>query len=232
MYWLRKIILGLVLLAVIIYILKNIEFLKTLSDEWSMSTTVEDVVTAAKKEPVITEIIPEVKPKVRIITKKKTNAAADGLSKFYASINPDMSGKGPKIRKGVVYLPDPKDNLVNILEARLRVVQPLNKNWHGSVVSRPFRKGSTLFQQLSENAAKDKLEVLWWINRDLVINDPFRIKKDILKTSYQLGEAMEGHFYNGVSTYFCHRHKAIVIIEDTDKYLDEKCRLLTSENGY
>lgn len=228
MSWLRKIIFGLVLLTVILYLLQNQAFLKTISDEWQISSNTEEAVSTEIKA----KEIEKVKPNVKKIAKKSTNAAADGLSKFYASINPDMNKKGPRILKGVVYLPEPGDNLIQILEDRLQVVLPLKSNWLGPVVSRPFRKGFTLFQKLSENADLDKLEVIWWLNRDLVINDPFRVNKDILKTAYQLGEAMEGHFINGVSTYFCYKHRAIIVIEGTEKYLDENCRLLTSTNGY
>jgi hypothetical protein len=230
MSWLRKIIFGLVLLTVIIYLFQNKALLKTISDEWQVSSNTNEAVSTEATTKEADKVKPTVKAKK--ITTKSTNAAADGLSKFYASINPDMNKKGPRIIKGVIYLPEPDDNLTQILEDRLQVVLPLKSNWIGPVVSRPFRKGFTLFQKLSENAALDKLEVIWWLNRDLVINDPFRINKDILKTAYQLGEAMEGHFINGVSTYFCYNHKAIIVIEGTEKYLDENCRLLTSINGY
>jgi len=158
--------------------------------------------------------------------KKSGNAAADGLSKFYASINSDMGGKGPKIRNNVVYLPDVTGDIVEILEARRIVVRPLRKNWKSTPESRPFRLGETLFQKLSEYANEEGLEVMWWLNRDFVVKDAFRIEKDILKVAYQIGNAVQGHFMNGISTYFCYQHRAIVLIDQEVQYLENECTLI------
>jgi hypothetical protein len=165
--------------------------------------------------------------KKKTIPKKKTNAAADGLSKFYASINPDMNTKGPRIKKNVVYLPDPKGDLVKILEGRRMVVRPYRKNWKGSKESRPFRKGNTLYQKLSEYAGNDNLEVIWWLNRDFVIKDAFRINKNIIDTAYSVGKAVEGHFQGGMHIFFCYSHRALVLIDEPTEYLNDECLLLT-----
>ena len=66
-----------------------------------------------------------------------------------------------------------------------------------------------------------------------MVKDPFRIEKNILKTSFQVAKAIEGHFESGLSIFFCNRQRAIVIIESAPQpFLDEECILLASENSY
>ena len=116
------------------------------------------------------------------------------------------------------------------MEARRMVTRPLPKKWKGTTKSYAFRKGQTLYQKLSEYAKKDKLEVIWRLNRDLLVKDPFRINKNLFKMAYQIGQAISGHFPGGVSTYFCYKHRAIVLIEYSNKYLNKQCILLKSSS--
>ena len=69
------------------------------------------------------------------------------------------------------------------------------------------------FKSLSEYTQDNGLEVIWWLNRDFLVKDAFRINKDIITTSYQVGKAIEGHFENGLSIYFCYQQRTIVLIE-------------------
>ena len=225
-FWLRNSILGVLLIALAYAFLANQDFLLSLDgsmaqvDDSAMTDTTSENKENGKVEP-------EKKPAV----KKSTNAAAAGLSKFYANIYGDSDKNGPKIRNNVIFLPDPKGDLVKLLQVREMVVRPYRKNWRGSVESRPFRKGETLYQKLAEFAGKEGLEVFWWLNRDFIIKDPFRIEKDILKTAFKVGNAVEGHFHDGISTYFCYRQRAIVLIEEPITYLEEECVFLGA-NAY
>lgn len=166
-------------------------------------------------------------------TKPSSNAAAVGLSRFYANLYGDKDGDGPKIRNNIVYLPEPKGDLEKILQARELIVRPYKKNWKGQVESRPFRKGETLNQKLVEYSAKDGIDLMWWLNRDYVVKDPFRIKKDILRTTFQVAKAVEGHFESGLSVFFCNRQRAVVVIESAPHpFLDDECIKLESTNPY
>jgi len=116
--------------------------------------------------------------------------------------------------------------LVKILQAREMVVRPYRKNWRGTKSSRPFRKGETLYQKLAEYSSGDGLEVIWWLNKDFIVKDPFRIDKNILKTAKQIGQAVAGHFQEGINSYFCYRQRTLVFINEPLKYLEEECILL------
>lgn len=165
--------------------------------------------------------------------KKPANAAAEGLSNFYAKIYGDGIGtKGPKIRNNIISLPDPHGNLIEILQTREMEVRPYQESWQGTISSRPFRKGQTLYQKLVEYAEQDDLKVIWWLNRDFIIKDAFRIDKNILTTAYQIGAAVSGHFPEGISSYFCYRQRTLVFISEAPEYLDKECVLLKSKNAY
>jgi hypothetical protein len=226
-FWIPKILFGLILGALAYYLLKNQDLL--FGDNKVIAP-----VAVESDQPGQTSGAKPAKQEKKAEKEREmpTNAAAAGLSKFYASINPDMSKKGPRIRKNVVYLPDPKGDLKKLLEARRIVTRPLKPSWQGSTESRPFRVGQTVFQKLSEYAGNDGLEVIWWLNRDLVVKDPFRINKDIIQTSLQLGKALSGHFIDGVSAYFCHKHRTLVFIDVPIAYLEKECTLIRSKSGY
>ena len=223
-FWLRNLILGLILMALASALLLNQELLFSLSQD-----AADDIVATTADLHQQEQAMPEEDEEeleIEIVQPKKSNnAAADGLSRFYANLH-GIDEKGPKIRNNIVYLPEPKGDLTAILEARRLVTRPLRQNWTGKTENHPFRLGETLFQKLSEYAEDNGLEVIWWLNRDFLVKDPFRINKNIITTSYQVGKAIAGHFQNGLSVYFCYQERAIVLIEHDIAYLANECMLL------
>ena len=138
-FWLRNIIFGFILITLTFLLFDNQELL----------------FSESKKERTVTEKVAVIKPADKAtMTKKKLpqknknkNAAAEGLSRFYANLHGDDSSSGPKIRNNIVYLPDPKGDIVKLLEARSMVTRPLRRNWRGTNENHPFRLGETLFQK-------------------------------------------------------------------------------------
>jgi len=221
-FWLRNIILGLILTALAWAFLANQDFL--LSLDGSLDKVDESAINSSTTADSAAPQESRNKREDYQQGRTSTNAAAVGLSKFYANLHGDMDAKGPKIRNNIVYLPEPKGDLVELLQAREMVVRPYKKNWQGSVESRPFRRGETLNQKLTEYSELDGIDLIWWLNRDYVVKDPFRIEKNILKTAFQVAKAVEGHFESGLSIFFCNRQRAIVVIENTPQpFLDEEC---------
>ena len=219
-FWLRNIILGAILIALATALLLNQDLLFSISQEAAddISGSNEQITESAAN-------IAEIKKQTVVRPTKSKNAAAEGLSRFYANLH-GGDEKGPKIRNNIVYLPEPKGDLEKILEARRLITRPLRKNWTGRTDTHPFRLGETLFQKLSEYSQENNLEVIWWLNRDFLVKDAFRINKGILTTAYQVGKAVEGHFENGLSIYFCYQQRAIVLIEYPIPYLANECMLL------
>tara|TARA_R110002167_G_scaffold71950_1_gene202779 strand:+ start:30928 stop:31617 length:690 start_codon:yes stop_codon:yes gene_type:complete len=222
-FWLRNIILAVILTGLAAALLMNQESLFSTDQEAAedIAASTADIHHEGENTPLATEITRDV-----LRPKESKNAAAEGLSRFYANLHGDMNEKGPKIRNNIVYLPEPKGDLEGILEARRLTTRPLRKNWTGKTENHPFRLGETLFQKLSEYADDNGLEVIWWLDRDFLVKDAFRINKNIITTSYQVGKAIAGHFENGLSVYFCYQQRTIVLIEHDIPYLANECMLL------
>ena len=209
LFWIKNAVFLIILIALAYFLVANEEAL--FSDKSEAPTEVATQAGETKAKPA---------------KKKKANSAAEGLSRFYANLHGTDDGDGPKIRNNIVYLSEPKGDLVEILEARRLVTRPLLRTWRGTVDNRPFRRGQTLYQKLVEYAEADGLEVIWWLDRDFLVKDPFRINKDIVDTAYWVGKAIGGHFQDGLSSYFCYQQRTLVLIEKEVSYLDEECLLL------
>ena len=175
-FWLRNIILGALLVGLAWAFLANQDFLLSL-DHPANQLNSDDKETATSSTTEVEQPLTEKKEKKYQQGKKIENAAAAGLSKFYANLHGDMDGKGPKIRNNIIYLPDPKGDLEKLLQAREKIVRPYRKNWRGSTESRPFRKGDTIYQKLDQYSRDDGIELIWWLNRDYIVKDPFESKK-------------------------------------------------------
>lgn len=238
-FWIRNVIFAIILLALAYFFLANQDFLLSL-DNASEQETATEVVEVKEATPASLPTADTPSPSSADTDKptyqqgkKPNNAAAEGLSNFYAKIYGDGIGKkGPRIRNNIITLPDPRGNLIEILQAREMVVRPYKKSWQGSTTSRAFRKGQTLYQKLAEYAEEDGLEIIWWLNKDFVIKDVFRIEKNILKTAYLVGEAVAGHYPEGINSYFCYRQRALVFISEVPTYLKEECIALKPKNAY
>ena len=159
-------------------------------------------------------------------TKYSDNKAADGFSKYYANIHGDSVQNGVEIINNIAYLPEPKGDLVKMLEAKRYASKPLANTWSKKTKNHAFRQGDRMFLKLKEYANKNNIEVLWWLNRDYVVKDAFRIKKDIIKTAAKVGRAISGHFINGVNVYICRQSRTIVFIEKPIDYIEKQCQKL------
>ena len=225
-FWLRNIILGTILIGLASALLLNQDLLFSLSQDAAdnIAAATESYQEEQAESAQLTQLPQEESKSLR--PKENKNSAAEGLSRFYANLHSDINEKGFKVRNNIVYLPKPDGDLVEILEARRLTTRPLRKNWTGKTDTHPFRLGETLFQKLSEYGQDNGLEIIWWLDRDFLVKDAFRVNKNIIKTSYQVGKAIEGHFENGLSIYFCNKHRAIVLIEYSIPYLANECILL------
>lgn len=208
-FWIRSAILAIVIIGLGVAFFLNKDVLLG-SEQAESPAEVEATKEETPKEP---------SPSQKV--KKAANAAADGLSNFYAKIYGDKEDR--KVKNNVIFLPDPEGDIVKILQAREMVVRPYRSSWSGTKASRSFRKGETLYQKLSEYSADDGLEVIWWVNKDFIVKDPFRIDKNILKTASKIGKAVAGHFPEGINSFFCYRQRTLVIISEPPEYLNDEC---------
>ena len=228
-FWLRNIVLGCILtvLAWTFFINQNL----LMSSDYSPSTvSTTSTLSPLYAEPPV-ELSSNADEKYQL-EQSSSNAAAAGLSKFYANIYGENTGKGPKIRNNIIFLPEPQGSVSRQLKAKEMLVKPHKNNWLNTTQSRPFRRGETLRQRLAELTHQEGIELIWWLNRDYVVKEPFRVETNILKTTYIVSKSVEGHFPSGLSVFFCNKQLTLVVIETgSHKYLTQQCDLL-SVNPY
>ncbi|WP_448569290.1 TcpQ domain-containing protein [Thalassotalea ganghwensis] len=220
LFWIRNIGFALILIVLGYYLITNQDTLFSEPAKETL-TTEEKLADKAQADEEL-----HMQREEASVTEKSKNAAAEGLSRFYANLRGTDDETGPRVKNNIVYLPEPRGDLVEMLKAKQMVTRPLRSNWRSSTKNAPFRPGFTLNQKLSEYAEESGLEVIWWLDKDFLIKDPFRINKDIVQMAYQIGKGIEGHFPNGLRSYFCYKHRSIVLTEKTYDYLDEECTYL------
>ncbi|TMO10482.1 toxin co-regulated pilus biosynthesis Q family protein [Pseudoalteromonas sp. S558] len=154
--------------------------------------------------------------------KHSKNAAAEGLSRFYASIQ--NKSKNDKERGNfVLKLAAPEQTLDRVLTERTRIVDPMPTNWAGKIEPRRFESGTTLKEALSEFAENEGITLYWYLDKDFVVKDYFRVDNDFTSTFYQIGRAINDEFEYEVYTYFCHKQRAAIITEKPSEFVRANC---------
>lgn len=225
-FWVKNSILAILLSVLAYYLLSNYEWLLEYIGDSSSPASAE-YTTDAQDKGVESEIA---KAKPLEQSRETKNKAAEGLSSFYASLNPDMKN-GPIIRENVVYLSQPAGNINHVLEDRIKTVKGISSNWRGRVEPRRFSKGDTLYKKLNDYAEEAGVGLLWWLDKDFIIKSPFRVNKSVIQTAYVVGKSISGHYPEGVNTYFCNRHRTIVITTNPTHYVIENCQLVRSNTS-
>ena len=154
--------------------------------------------------------------------KKSKNAAAEGLSRFYSSIRNQV--KSNKERdQFVLKLKTPEQTLDRVLAERARTVDPMPTNWTGEVEPRRFENGTTLKDVLNQYAKNEGIELYWYLSKDYVVKDHFRVDSNFTSALYQIGRAINDDFEHEVYTYFCHKQRAAVITELPSEFVRTNC---------
>jgi hypothetical protein len=163
-------------------------------------------------------------PKMDI--KQSTNAAAQGLSRFYESFRNKVSNRDTERQQFVIDIGKPTYPLDDALAQRGLVVKPSNQNWTGEVAPRRFEMGNTLKSALTSYAKQENIELFWYLERDYVVKHNFRVDNNFVSTLYQVGRAINDDFEYEVYTFFCHRQRAAIITKKPSEFVRENCRRL------
>ena len=159
--------------------------------------------------------------------KDTKNAAAQGLSRFYSSLRNQVN-KSNERDKYVLKLANPDINIDAALTERAKVVEPSSPNWTGELMPRRFENGSTLKNVLTDYARDEDIVLYWYLSKDYVIKEHFRVDSNFNSTLYQVGRAINDDFENEVYTFFCFKQRAAVITELPSEYVRENCKRLRS----
>ena len=143
--------------------------------------------------------------------KNTQNAAAQGLSRFYSSLRNQVNSKNNERDKYVLKLKEPETSLDMALFERGKVVEPSSPNWTGDVLPRRFESGTTLKDVLSDYARNEEIELYWYLSKDYVVKDHFRVDSNFVSALYQVGRANKYDFENEVYTFICIKQRSAYI---------------------
>ncbi|MBQ4813507.1 hypothetical protein A7985_16490 [Pseudoalteromonas luteoviolacea] len=160
--------------------------------------------------------------------KETTNAAAQGLSQFYANFRDRMNERDTERDKFVMEIGKPTFPLDDALAQRELVVKPTHQRWTGESQPRRFEMGNTLKSVLTNYAKQEDIELFWYLSKDYVVKQNFRVDSDFVSALYQVGRAINDDFEYEVYTFFCHRQRAAVITENPSIFVRENCRRLNN----
>ena len=158
--------------------------------------------------------------------KESTNSAANGLSRFYKSIRSKIN-EDKERDKYVLDLSKPEQSLDRVLSARERSVDPMSANWVGETKARRFERGFTLKEVLTDYAKKEDIILYWYLDKDYVVKDHFRMDGDFITTLYKVSRSINNDFVNEVYTFFCYKQRAAIITELPSEFVRSNCIRLT-----
>ena len=156
-----------------------------------------------------------------LTSKSSYNAAAQGLSNFYTSFHSTLNSITER-EKYVIKLDKPDSPLSH----RLRQQTTSNKipaTWRGEIKPRRFEKGDTLKSVMTDFAQQESIEFLWYLDKDYVIKDNFRVDETFITTLYQVSKAIDSDFESDVYGFFCYKHGTAVITEKPTRYVRDNC---------
>lgn len=154
--------------------------------------------------------------------KSQSNAAADGLSNFYASIRKSLDNKtsGSEFVQNIKV---PTTKLTTALQQRAEIVKPSSPKWKGTVQSRRFETGKTLKSIMNQYAKDEGIALYWYLNKDYKVKHNFRVESNFVSTLYQVGTAIDNDFEFDVKSFFCYKHRAVVITETPPEFVRKNC---------
>ena len=101
-------------------------------------------------------------------------------------------------------------------------------SWTGTSEPRRFENGSTLKGVLDQYAKSEGIQLYWYLSKDYVVKDYFRVDSSFTSALYQVGSAINDDFENEVYTFFCFRQRAAVITELPSEFVRSNCLKLNT----
>ncbi|KMT65117.1 TcpQ domain-containing protein [Catenovulum maritimum] len=153
-----------------------------------------------------------------------TNAAAKGLSDFYAELKRKFEEESnPDGQQFVIHLKRPNSTLTNELKKIGTTTQPMSKNWVGERKNRRFVAGDTLRNRLEHIAEEENVNLIWWLDRDFVVKLAFRVDETAVGTLYKMATAIDSDFEQDVHGLFCPRQRTLVITDKIEHFVRQNC---------
>jgi hypothetical protein len=229
-FWIKNGLIALILLAAAIFLLlgEDIKFTGTPSKDepnraaqpvrqpiQQSTTQVED-----KKLPV------DNKDEAFSMT---SSGAAKGLSNFYGKVRGELLGTNKTMGDGFVISVEPSIyTLDERLQRRGEMVNPGSPNFTGERISRRFRIGETIREQLAA-AEVEGIALIWQLDRDYIIKHYFEVDSDLISALGTVASALDSDFEKDVFAFYCYKQRAVIIAHEKSEYVNNNCRLATTK---
>ncbi len=150
---------------------------------------------------------------------------AKGLTDFYTEYR--LSATDPQeeeLDDFVIGLNPPRESVGN----RLRNMENSGKSpangWVGEHKFRSFKPGKTLREAITEFAQAECMQVFWELDQDFIVKNHFQVDDTITGSLHTLAKAIDSNFDGEVATYFCPKHRTLVITNESNAYLQNNCQ--------
>ena len=108
-----------------------------------------------------------------------------------------------------------------------QLIQGIAKAAVGETKARRFERGFTLKEVLTDYAKKENIILYWYLDKDYVVKDHFRVDGDFITTLYKVSRSINNDFVNEVYTFFCYKQRAAIITELPSEFVRSNCIRLT-----
>jgi hypothetical protein len=157
----------------------------------------------------------------------KATAAVE-FTNFYEQLRYTLDATKDMSKQYIIELPDTSDSLTEQLESR-KVLPALEPEWKGAILTRKFKPGDKLRDQMANYAKAENIELIWTLPRDYVVKHYFHSNSDYLSTLGETASAIAPDFETPVLAYFCPNERAAVITAKGNAYLMDNCIHLNAE---
>lgn len=222
LFWIKNILLTLLLIAAAAFLLigEDLKFIGTPVKESTGRVTKPTTKTAEEKA--------EEKNEAFSMT---TSGAATGLSNFYGKVKEELLGNSKKMGDGFVIKVEPSIyTLDEQLQQRGEMVNPGSPQFTGEHISRRFRIGDTIREQLAAAAEEEGIELIWRLDRDYIIKHYFEVNSNLLSALGTVAAALDSDFDKDVFAFYCYKERAVIITHEKSDYVKTNCRRATSKS--
>ena len=148
------------------------------------------------------------------------------MSKFYAEYR--MSSSRPRSKElgdFVLEVEQPQQDMDKRLQDMEALQSTVTRGWVGEHKHRHFKAGTTLRESISAHAQAEGMQVLWELDQDFIIKQPFEMEDTIVGSLRQIALTIGANFDSGaLQTWFCPKQRALVIATKTNNYLLQNCQ--------
>jgi hypothetical protein len=150
---------------------------------------------------------------------------AKGLTQFYTEYRLSATdAKQEELGDFVIGLNPPNASI----DDRLRSMENSGKSsangWVGEHKFRSFKPGKTLREAITEFAQAEGMQVFWELDQDFIVKNHFQMDDTITGSLHTLAKAIDSNFNGDVITYFCPKHRTLVITNESNAYLRNNCQ--------